>query len=99
MKVEESKRKGAKEKERWGREAQEEIWAEREMEKGGWLILYVHKKTARRSSPAVIYPILESRTVPWLFIDYHLFYYACVCVCSNVMWCCFVNWSLYCMSQ
>lgn len=33
---------------------------ERWREGGGWLILYVHKKTARRSSPAVIYPILES---------------------------------------
>ncbi len=87
-----------------GGEAHEEIWAEREkgrekekeMEGGGWLILYVHKKTARRSSPAVIYPILESPTVPWLFIDYRLFYYVCVCVCvcvfSNVMWGCFVNW-------
>lgn len=78
--------------ERWGRKmrhkrksGQREREKEREMDRGGWLILYVHKKMARRSSPAVIYPILESRTVPWLFIDYHLFTF------SNVMRCCFVN--------
>lgn len=61
------------ENERWGRELrnkrkfrqrererERKRWREGGREGGGWLILYVHKKTARRSSPAVIYPILES---------------------------------------